>query len=108
MRTGNTPTTVNAKHQFPTMKTSKPRHAPPNHADLRPLDLPLRTVNIRDSLPEVELCVFLGGDAFDLDEGGVRACVALGAFVPKDAALGIESGMKGWSACSWEVGKLGR
>jgi hypothetical protein len=59
------------------------------------LNLPLCTVDIRNSLPQVELCVFLGGDAFDLDEGSVRAGVALGAFVPQEAALCIESGKEG-------------
>jgi len=48
---------------------AKARHAPPNYSDLQPLDLPLRMVDIHDSLPELELYIFLGGEAFNLDEG---------------------------------------
>jgi hypothetical protein len=76
---------------------AKAKHAPPNN-DLQTLDLPLRTVNIRDFLPELELYIFLGGDAFNLDEGCGEASAALYVFVPEDTALGIESGkgQRGW------------
>jgi hypothetical protein len=77
----------------PTTRIGKRReaNAPPNDPDLRPLHLPLRTVDIRDPLPEVKLGVFFRGDAFDLDEGCVGAGVALGAFVAEDAAFAVES-----------------
>ncbi|KIM76928.1 hypothetical protein PILCRDRAFT_825938 [Piloderma croceum F 1598] len=54
------------------------------------LDLSFHTVDTRDPLPEVELCVFLGGNAFDLDEGagGVSTLCAFGT---EDTALGVES-----------------
>ena len=53
------------------------------------------------NLSEVELGLLLVGDTLNLDEGGVRAGVALCALVAKDAALAVESvreGTKGTSA----------
>ena len=42
-------------------------------------------------LAEVELGVLLRRHTLNLEQGGVRASVALGALVPKDAALAVQS-----------------
>ena len=42
-------------------------------------------------LAEIELRVLLGSHTFDLDEGSVRAGVALGALVAEDATLRVQS-----------------
>jgi len=66
-------------------------NTPPDYSNLGPLDLPLRPIHIRYPFTEVELGIFFRGYAFDLEEGGVGTGVALGAFVAKNAAFGVES-----------------
>lgn len=42
-------------------------------------------------LPEIELCVLLGRDTLDLDEGGVGTGVTLSSFVSENATFAVES-----------------
>lgn len=67
------------------------KDAPPDNADLRALYLSLRAVHIRNALAKVELGILLACHALDLDQGGVRARVALCALVPQNAAFAVES-----------------
>ena len=62
-------------------------YAPPDDADFGALYFTLGTVDVGDALSEVELGGFLGCNTFDLDEGGVRARLALAALVSEDAAF---------------------
>lgn len=48
--------------------------------------------------------ILLGGNALNLNEGGVGASVALAALVAEQAALRVESTRREWSckpSCSW-------
>lgn len=63
----------------------------PDNTDFRPLDFPLRPINICNALAEVELGVFLVDNTFYLNEGSVGAGVALCALVSEDTALAVES-----------------
>jgi hypothetical protein len=97
MRTCNPPTpTISSPSPRNTARNKK--HAPPDNPYLRPMDLPLCAVYIRNPFTEVVLGVLFASDAFDLDKGGIGTRVALCALVAQDAAFAVESVDKSWLA----------
>jgi len=63
----------------------------PNDANIRPSDLSLCAVDVREPLAKVELRIFFCCDALDLHEGGVGSRVALATLVTQNPALSVES-----------------
>ena len=66
---------------------NKSSNAPPDNADLRTLHLALGTVDVRNALAQVELGILLVCDTLDLNQGGIRAGVALAALMAQHTAF---------------------
>ena len=64
--------------------------APPDNPDVRALHFTLRLIYVCDTLPEVELSIFLRCAALNLDERGVWPGVTLATLVAEDAALRVQ------------------
>ena len=78
---------ANSQHDSRQRGHNQSSNAPPDNADLRTLHLALGTVDVRNALAQVELGILLVPDAFNLDEGSVRARIALSTLVAEDAAF---------------------
>ncbi len=62
-----------------------------HNSDLRSVDLPLSTVDVGNSLAEVELSLLLSGNTLDLEQRGVGSGVSLSSLVSGDSGLGVKS-----------------
>jgi len=65
------------------------RYTTPDNAHIRATDFPLSLVDISYTLSKVELCILLGRDTLNLDEGLVGTAGALPPLVSKNATLAV-------------------
>jgi hypothetical protein len=63
----------------------------PDDTDLGTVDFALSTVNISNTLTEIELSILGGLDTFNLDERNVRVLGTLGTLETQDAALAVKT-----------------
>ena len=66
-------------------------NATPDHTKLGTVDFTGTTVDIGNTLAEVELSILGGLDTLELDERNVRVLGALGTFETEDAALAVQT-----------------
>lgn len=65
----------------------------PDDTDLAAVDLTLGTVDISDTLTQVELSILGSLNTFDLNQRSVLVLVTLGALVAQNTALAVQAAL---------------
>ena len=65
----------------------------PDDTDLAAVDLTLGTVDVSDTLTQVELSILGGLNTFDLNQRSVLVLVTLGALVAQNTALAVQAAL---------------
>jgi hypothetical protein len=61
----------------------------PNASDFGSIDVPVSSVDIGDTFPEVEFSIFGDTDTLDLKKRGVLVDISLGSLETSDFSLGV-------------------